>query len=63
MSHAIQGHPYLLGETKVLALESGPLVWVGIIRDGLPWFEARCQVPADMLEPMGLRYLGGAHAE
>jgi len=56
---ATQGPPYLLGETKVLALESGPLVWVGIIRDGLPWFEARCQVPALMLEPLPLRYLHG----
>lgn len=61
-----QGHPYRLGDVKVIALDvsrqSESTVRVGIV-DALGWFSHRTDVNPDWLEPMPLRYLGGEHAE
>lgn len=59
-----QGHPYRLGDVKVIALESSTnqSVRVGIV-DELGWFSQRVTVNPDWLEPLPLRYLGAPHAE
>ena len=56
-----QGHPYKLGDVKVIALESSSAqsVRVGIV-DELGWFSQRVTVNPDWLDPLPLRYLGGA---
>ena len=58
-----QGHPYKLGDVKVITLESsqGQSVRVGII-DELGWFSQRVTVNPDWLEPLPLRYLQGKQA-
>lgn len=58
-----QGHPYKLGDVKVIALDvsrqSSGEVRVGIV-DQLGWFSQRVSVNPDWLEPMPLRYLGSS---
>lgn len=56
-----QGHPYKLGDVKVIALESssGQTVRVGIV-DELGWFSQRVTVNPEWLDPLPLRYLGGS---
>ena len=56
-----QGHPYRLGDVKVIALESsqGQSVRVGIV-DELGWFSQRVTVKPDWLEPLPLRYPEGS---
>lgn len=57
-----QGHPYRLGDVKVIALESSQdqTVRVGIV-DDLGWFSQRVSVNPEWLEPLPLRYLGGSN--
>lgn len=57
---AQQGHPYTLAGERVIALDSGENPRVGVIGD--PWFSRVLRVAASELVPVGLRYLGGAHA-
>lgn len=56
---AQQGHRYRLGDADVLALESGPVVMVGVIDPDAPWFLERYAVPAEMLEALPMRYFHG----
>lgn len=60
-----QGHPYKLGDVKVIALDvsrqSSGEVHVGIV-DHLGWFSQRVSVNPEWLVPLPLRYLGGMDA-
>lgn len=63
MTDAIKSHAYLLGETKVLALDDGPLPRVMEVCEDEPWWQPKpFVVRAEMLEPLPLRYLHGGMA-
>lgn len=58
-----QGHPYKLGDVKVIALASNAdgTIRVGIV-DDFGWFSQRVNVSAEWLEALPLRYLQGQMA-
>lgn len=59
MTEAIQGHRYSMGGVDVIALESGPVVRVGILSRGEPWFVGRDSVSAERLKPLPMAYFHG----
>lgn len=58
MTEAKQGHLYRLDSVDVLALESGPVVKVGILSRGDVWFVAQQRVNAERLKPLPMKYHG-----
>lgn len=59
MTEAKQGHLYRLDSVDVLALESGPVVKVGILSRGDVWFVAQERVSAERLKPLPMVYFQG----
>lgn len=59
MTEAKQGHRYQFGGVDVIALESGPIVKVGILSRGEPWFVRKELVSAERLEPVPMKYYAG----
>ena len=59
MTEAQQGHRYSMGGVDVIALESGPIVRVGILSRGEPWFTRQERVSAEKLEPLPMVYFHG----
>ena len=58
MTEAQQGHKYRYGSVDVIAMESGPIVRVGILSRGEPWFTRQERVSAEKLEPLPMVYHG-----
>lgn len=61
VTHAIQGHRYLLcGTVEVMALESGRCVEVAVIDHEKPWpLTDHKFVHASQLTPLPMRYFNG----
>lgn len=54
-----QGHRYRLGNSDVIALESGGTGTVAELVKGQPWLGRKHHVDADMLQPLPMRYFHG----
>lgn len=59
MTSAQQGHRYRFDSVDVIALESGPVVKVGVLSRGEPWFVAQEKVGAERLKPLPMAYFHG----
>lgn len=56
---AQQGHRYRYRGQDVLALDSGPVVWVGELWPGELWFSRQWLADAVDLQPLPMRYFHG----
>ncbi len=56
---AIQGQKYAHGQKRVIALESGRFVRLGVLTEGAPWFTSFLLANAAELSPLPMRYHGG----
>lgn len=58
-SIAIQGRLYAHGAKRVIAMETGRFVRVGVLDEGRPWFTSFFLTQAAELSPLPMRYHGG----
>jgi len=60
LQSTIQGHPYSMGDHKVIALESSTQPRVLMFNEKMPWESCTLRVSAVQLTPLPVRYLHGA---
>ena len=56
---AVQGRKYAHGQKRVIALESGRFVRLGVLTEGAPWFTSFFLANAAELSPLPMRYHSG----